>query len=148
MGSYKEINGDIIELHKEHRLFDYIAHGANCMSIMGAGVALSIRQNFPSAYYIDKYSSLHPYEKLGSFTGSFEDKVFNLYTQYQPGPNLDYEALTLALRKLNRLFQGVSFGIPQIGCGIGGGDWKKVKKIIQRELCDLDVTVVIYKKQE
>lgn len=147
MGSYKEVKGDIIELHKEHKLFDYMAHGANCFSKMGAGVAGLIRKEFPTAYYTDRYSPLSPSQKLGGFTVCFESRVFNLYTQYEPGKNLDYEALTLSLRKLNRLTKGCSIGLPQIGCGIAGGDWKKVKKIIQKELCDMNVVVVIYKKQ-
>lgn len=72
--------------------------------------------------------------------------VVNAYTQYQPGPNLDYDALTLCLRKINHAFKGKHIGLPQIGAGIAGGDWNRIKTIIQQELKDCNVTVVIYNK--
>lgn len=80
--------------------------------------------------------------------------VVNSYTQYMYGRNhtdgvsepLDYESLTLCMRKINHTFKGKRIGLPQIGCGLAGGDWNIVKKIIQTELKDCDVTVVIYKK--
>ena len=79
--------------------------------------------------------------------------VVNSYTQYKYGKNhsdgvqrpLDYEALTLCMRKINETFKGKHIGLPKIGCGLAGGSWDMVKKIIQKELCDCDVTVVIYK---
>lgn len=80
--------------------------------------------------------------------------VVNAYTQYKYGKNhedgvdipLDYEALTLCMRKINHTFKGKHIGLPQIGCGLAGGNWSMVKSIIQKELKDCDVTVVIYKK--
>lgn len=70
--------------------------------------------------------------------------VVNAYTQYEPGPNLDIEALVLCMRKMNHIFKGKHIGLPQIGCGIAAGSWDVVKFIIQKELKDCDVTVVIY----
>ena len=78
----------------------------------------------------------------------------NCYTQYGMGPRdngeqaLDYEALTLCLRKINHTFEGKHVGLPQIGCHLAGGDWEIVKKIIQDELKDCNVTIVIYKPKE
>lgn len=80
--------------------------------------------------------------------------VINSYTQYGFGSNhlngtktpLDYEALTLCMRKINHKFKGKHIGLPRIGCGLAGGDWNMVKSIIQKELKNCDVTVVIYDK--
>jgi len=80
--------------------------------------------------------------------------VVNAYTQFMYGTNhtdgvskpLDYEALTLCLRKINHTFKGKHIGLPQIGAGIAAGDWNRIKTIIQQELKDCDVTVVIYNK--
>jgi O-acetyl-ADP-ribose deacetylase (regulator of RNase III) len=80
--------------------------------------------------------------------------VVNSYTQYNYGANhadgvarpLDYEALTLCLRKINQFFKGQHIGLPQIGAGLAGGNWNRIKSIIQQELRDCKVTVVIYKK--
>lgn len=80
--------------------------------------------------------------------------VVNSYTQYNYGANhadgvarpLDYDALTLCLRKINFRFKGKHIGLPQIGAGLAGGNWNRIKSIIQQELKDCKVTVVIYKK--
>ena len=80
--------------------------------------------------------------------------VVNSYTQYNYGANhtdgvarpLDYDALTLCLRKINFAFRGKHIGLPQIGAGLAGGNWNRIQSIIQSELRDCKVTVVIYKK--
>lgn len=82
-------------------------------------------------------------------------KVVNAYTQFGFGINhtngtiapVDYEAITLCLRKMNYRFLGADIGLPQIGSGLAGGDWVRIKKIIQTELRDCNVTVVIYKPE-
>jgi O-acetyl-ADP-ribose deacetylase (regulator of RNase III) len=48
------------------------------------------------------------------------------------------------MRKINHVFKDNHIGLPQIGCGLAGGDWEIVKKIIQDEFADCNVTVVIY----
>jgi O-acetyl-ADP-ribose deacetylase (regulator of RNase III) len=81
--------------------------------------------------------------------------VVNAYTQYNYGRNhsdgvlrpIDYEALTLCLRKMNMVFQGKRIGLPMIGAGLAGGDWDHIKYLIQKELRDCQVTIVIYKKE-
>lgn len=155
----KIIDGDLLALAKEGH-FDVIAHGCNCKSIMGAGIAAQIKEHFPFAYARDKqYYPDDPYKKLGNFsycTVSGNDSkiwftIFNLYTQLNPGKDLNYAALELALWKLNA-FLKVNYpsqhppkvGLPQIGCGIAGGDWAIVSKIIEKTLTDCDVTVVNY----
>ena len=81
--------------------------------------------------------------------------VVNAYTQFNYGKNhsdgdgkpIDYEALTLCMRKINHTFVGKKIGLPGlIGCGLAGGDSDKVKTIIKRELKDCDVTIVYLKK--
>lgn len=84
----------------------------------------------------------------------FDLWVVNSYTQYNYGRNhtdgdkkpLDYEALTLCMRKINRIFAGKKIGLPKIGAGLAGGNWDRIKEIVQTELKDCDVTVVIYEK--
>jgi O-acetyl-ADP-ribose deacetylase (regulator of RNase III) len=74
--------------------------------------------------------------------------VVNAYTQYSPGIHLkpfDYEAMALCMRKMNHIFKGQHIGMPKIGAGLAGGDWERIKQIIQTELTNCTVTVVIYK---
>lgn len=85
----------------------------------------------------------------------FSLNVVNSYTQFRYGRNhkdgdfkpIDYEALTLCMRKINYIFKGERIGLPKIGAGLAGGDWNRIKEIIQTELKDCDVTVVIFKKE-
>lgn len=149
----KTVKGDLIKLAKEGK-FDIIAHGCNCFNTMGAGIALQIARNFPSAMLIDKNTLSSDINKLGGFTktytmvsnGSKKLDIFNLYTQYQPGKNLDLEALTLCFRKLDSLYTNKTIGIPFIGCGIAGGNWNFIKKIIETEVQNNNIIVVDYEQ--
>lgn len=77
--------------------------------------------------------------------------IVNAYTQFDitgrkiGKRDLDYEALTLCMRKINHIFAGKHIGLPMIGSHLAGGDWNIIKKIIQDELKNCLVTVVIYK---
>jgi O-acetyl-ADP-ribose deacetylase (regulator of RNase III) len=169
----KEIDGDLITLAKEGK-FDVIAHGCNCHSTMGAGLAPQMAKTFGCDRFEMELIGTDV-NKLGNIDyqtfvlgenaiWSLEDAknnrnepeltVVNAYTQYYYGRNhadgilrpLDYEALTLCLRKMNMVFQGKKIGLPMIGAGLAGGDWDQIKYLIQEELRDFQVTVVIYKK--
>lgn len=78
--------------------------------------------------------------------------VVNAYTQFDIGRNtlqggrvaLDYEALKLCLRKMNHEFKGEKIGLPLIGAGLAGGDAEQIKQIISTELCDCEVTLVLF----
>ena len=80
--------------------------------------------------------------------------VVNAYTQYRYGVNhkdgvskpVDYEAITMVMRKMNVVFKGLKIGLPKIGAGLAGGDWNRIRNIIQTELKDCQVVVVNYKK--
>src|SRR5690554_205597 len=135
----KVVKGDLIKLAIEGQ-FDAIVHGCNCFKTMGAGIALQIANTFPAALEKDKeYSrAIDKYNKLGTIsyaeiaqfndpneltkqTGRFQ--VINAYTQYHPGRTVDYDAIRMCLRKINHYYNGCKIGLPQIGCGIAGGDW-------------------------
>ena len=146
--NYKEIDGNLIELSKK-RAFDVIAHGANCKKIMGAGLALQIKKHYPIAWQIDQDDTRGPLQRLGDMTvlNLSQLVVVNLYTQYNPGAELNYTALRLGLFKINQKYKGKKIGLPMIGCGIGGGHWETVKFIIQQELCDCKVTIVMFNQE-
>lgn len=168
----KEIKGDLIKLALEKN-FDVIVHGCNCFCTMGAGIAPKMAQTFGCDKFwkenkkysgnIDKLGTLD-FEKRLVIDGvaypvvpvaypvlpgqtDYNLHVVNAYTQYNYGGNkpLDYEALTLCLRKMNFIFKGKHIGLPQIGCGLAGGDWNIVKNIIEKEFIDCEVTIVIFK---
>lgn len=148
MGSYKEVKGDLIKLALKNE-FDMIAHGCNCHCVMGAGIAPLFARHFGADKFpLEEARYKGAVNKLGmidvrNIQGTL---VANCYTQYDTGgpQPLDYEALTLCFRKLNKRYRGKTIGLPQIGCGLGGGSWSIVSKLIHTELVDMDVTVVIF----
>lgn len=150
MRTYEELNGNLISLAKLG-LFDVIAHGCNCFCAMGAGIAKDIKREFDGAYIVDSQTKKGDYNKLGNYTKAYQHGVwiYNLYTQYEYGREkiqIDYDALTLCLRKLNRECAGKTIGLPLIGCGLAGGNWEKVKQIIKNELYDMDIKIIFFKK--
>lgn len=160
----KEIKGNLIDLAFEGNLFDVIAHGANCMGLMGSGIADEIKQRISGAAIADKeykkamekiFGYSHPNYMLGTMSlyeispqemlyhNVPKFKVANLYTQVQPGANFDLGyGLTPALIKLNYTHKGKRIGLPFIGAGIGGGDWNTIRAVIAATLVDCDVTIV------
>lgn len=155
MKRYKEVHGDLLKMFKD-RHFNAIAHGCNCMKMMTGGIALQIANQFPQAKYVDS-STVASQWKIGQMT-SVDTRygvIYNLYTQVEPGKDFRLHALEVALEGLNnevpflrKKFFRPKLGLPMIGCGIGGGDWKQVKKVIQEKLTNWDVTVVIYKAED
>ena len=153
---YNEIEGDLIKLAKEGN-FDVIAHGCNCFCNMASGIAPQMARAFGcNLYPLEDVNTKGDINKLGQIDYGRQlvtlDKhltIVNAYSQYIPAVHLkplDYEALTLCMRKINHIFKGKHIGLPQIGAGLAGGDWNRIKNIIQSEIRDCSVTVVIYKK--
>ena len=167
------VDGDLIKLAKEG-IFDVIVHGCNCLSTMGAGIAPQMAAAFGCDKFememwgpsIDKLGNIDCktflLEKNNTFTidlgeGNTEKGtelvVVNAYTQYSYGRNhsdgvaqpFDYEAFTICMRKLNRVFRGNHIGMGKIGSGLAGGDWNRIENIISTELIDCEVTIVNYK---
>jgi O-acetyl-ADP-ribose deacetylase (regulator of RNase III) len=175
MNSYEEINGNLIKLAEEGK-FEVIAHGCNCQCTMGAGIAVPMAKAFGCDKFpledkkhrgnINKlgtidYELLHlpcddgEEDENGELLPASNLYVVNLYSQYNYGTNhidgtknpIDYEALTLGLRKINHIFKGKHIGLPGfIGCGLAGGSPNIVREIIKKELKDCKITVVFLKK--
>lgn len=151
----KTIDGDLIVLAKQGE-FDAIAHGCNCFNTMGAGIARQIAREFPAAKLADFRTKKGDRAKLGTITavGSGYDApinrhldVVNCYTQYdvasQAGEDvLDYEAVEKCMAELAVRYKGRCIGLPKIGSGLAGGDWERIKGIIERVL-DPHAEVVI-----
>jgi O-acetyl-ADP-ribose deacetylase (regulator of RNase III) len=147
---YNEIEGNLITLAQTGH-FDVITHGCNCFCRMGAGIA----PQMANAFHCDKFELEKP-EYIGDINklGNIDYQKFgnlyvvNSYTQYHWKINgskpIDYEALTLCMRKINNKFSGKHIGLPKIGAGLAGGDWTKIKNIIQQELVDCITTIIIY----
>lgn len=168
----KYINGDLITLAKNGE-FDVIAHGCNCYCRMGAGIAPKMAAAFGCDKFdleakwlsgdINKlgqvdYVEVFIYNNIVYHHPDYENPdggkklfVVNAYTQYKhkgldsTNSPIDYEALTLCMRKMKNIFTGSRFGFPKIGAGLAGGDWDIISQIIEKELKDEDVTIVNFR---
>lgn len=158
---YIEKEGNLIKLAYAGE-FDVVIHGCNCFCRMKRGIAPQMAEAFKcdniSLYPLEDTKYAGDINKLGQMQFNYVTpvikgpnqylKAVNCYTQYHWDSNskpFDYFAFILCCKKLNHIFKGLHIGMPQIGCGLAGGDWVRVKDIIQKELINVDVTVVMYK---
>jgi O-acetyl-ADP-ribose deacetylase (regulator of RNase III) len=145
----KYVNGDLLKLFAEKE-FDVIGHGCNCFCVMGGGIAKTIKSKYPGVYALDKTTKKGDIKKLGT-CGVFQvgdQFIVNCYTEYnyrEKNP-LDYPSLEKCMRYIKSNFSGRKIGFPKIGAGLAGGDWKKIEKIIIKELKGENVTIVVYGK--
>lgn len=146
------INGNIFNGND-----DIICHQVNTHGVMGAGIALQIKEKFPEVFaaYEEKCRDFSKYDinPLGNvlfcFTKYFHPLIANLFSQI--GMSTEYDALEKCLKivydycKINK----TSVAIPyKIGCGIAKGDWNKVYGIIEKIFDKNDVKCRIYKLEE
>jgi O-acetyl-ADP-ribose deacetylase (regulator of RNase III) len=126
-------NGDLLDTDIKH-----ILHGCNARGVMGSGVAKLIRQKWPKAYedYAVVYNSVGLH--LGSYITSIQSDgkiVINGITQEtygKTGVHISYWAIANIIRNLNS--DGIKYiAMPQIGAGLGGGDWRVIEAIIENE---------------
>lgn len=148
----KTIKGNLIKL-AEHGEFDVIVHGCNCFTTMGSGIARQIHESYPGAYKVDAETVRGDAEKLGTFTFYDTGKfiIVNAYTQYttngfgESNDLFEYEAFEKVLTKLAEAWPNSRFGFPLIGCGLAGGDKKRILTMIEdfsKIITDGTVTVV------
>lgn len=153
------VNGDLLQSN-----LPLIAHQTNCLRVMGAGIAKSIKNKWNSVYIqYDNFCKLLKYSKelLGKcqvcITGDEPTNlVANLFGEYSftesvaPYENrhTDYDALKKALLNLKDFCEDneiTKIGIPyKLGCGLAGGDWDGVVYPMLQELFTNDSTITLY----
>lgn len=129
-----------------------IVHGCNAQGVMGSGVAKTIREMYPKAYerYRKEYE-LHHHLTLGKLVvvpcgDRVNDPdnykvIVNAITQDFYGRDgsryVSYDAVADAMQAIDRMSEvyGITeVAMPQIGAGLGGGDWNVIAAIIESEL--------------
>lgn len=142
---------------------DYICHQVNCRGVMGAGIAEQIRERWPEVceYYGDRCLQFRYNDDV--LLGSIDDiaieddelnrRVINMYAQSTYGFNhyryTSYDAFEDCLYQIKRHVPICdTVGFPKgIGCGLGGGNWDIVLKLIEIVLGDSH-EVYIYELEE
>lgn len=153
------INGDLMDSKET-----IICHQVNCQGRMGSGVALAIKNKFPTAYQNYRLRCTSGSLFLGSCqivpipenernTEALQF-VANMAAQDCYGSDgkryTDYEAFYKCLEKIASFCKDGSISsvaFPHgIGCGLGGGSWDIIYLMIQKVFENTEVQVVIYKK--
>ena len=155
----KIVNGDLLQSN-----LPLIAHQTNCLGVMGAGIARSIKNKWNIVYtqYVDICKTFE-YSKdlLGKCQICVTEElpirfVANLFGEYSftesvaPFENrhTDYNALKKALLNLKAFCEDeevTGVGIPyKLGCGLAGGDWDGVVYPMLQELFANDSTITLY----
>lgn len=133
-----------------------ICQQVNCMGVMGAGLAKQVRSRYPEVYkayrsFCEEYGAEGVWNMTTLLICPTHDgkKIANIFAQFDYGTKCrktDYERLRKAFRQINREYKGSDVAVPYgIGCGLAGGDWAVVSKIIEEELTDVNLTIVKYK---
>jgi len=167
----KYTDGNLLDLAEAGK-FDVIVQGCNCLNTMGAGIAFQIKNRYPKAYLADQMTQAGDKGKLGKFTQAYTSgfksnfttskglhskayhfTIINAYTQYGFLPrnvvNVDYDAIENVFKQIKLLYDmnpqaACRIGIPMIGAGLAGGDWKVIEEIIDK-IGFSDLTCVLYK---
>lgn len=133
-----------------------IVHGVAPNDDFKTGLALVLRENWPSLYKdFRHYShSNHPKEgTLWTWKGAEGPHIVSLYTQEHakhegshPGKaTLAY--VNHALRELRKEIEEKGFktvAVPKVATGVGGLKWEDVKPLINEQLGSTKATVYVY----
>lgn len=127
-----------------------LVNPVNCVGIMGAGLALQFKKQYPNNFKEYKLACNLNKVQLGKmFITRFDDNryIINFPTKYHWKENSKIEYINNGLCDL--LFQSnylniKSIAIPKIGCGLGGLDWNIVKRNIIDIFHDKDFIINIY----
>jgi len=139
---------------------DIICQQVNCLGVMGAGLAKQIVTKYPEVYKSykrfckgckdgDNRNLLGEIQTILTNDGKV---ITNLFSQYGYGRDqryTNYGALKYCLESILKL--SINFhdliAIPyNLGCGLAGGDWDVVYKIIDEVFIDYHVTIYRFEK--
>jgi len=137
-----------------------IAHGVAPLDDFKSGLALALREKYPSMYKDFRHycKTLSPKAGTAWLWGGVGEggktvKIVALLTQEAPKKEGDHpgkahiEFVNRALHDLKKLIEKEKFAsvaLPRLATGVGALDWKDVQPLIQKVLGDLKIPVYIY----
>lgn len=149
------VSGDILLTDAEA-----LVHGVAPHDDFKQGLALSLRENWPSLYKDFRHfcKTRSPKEgSLWSWKGPEGPAIVNLMTQKAP-PSSNSHPGKASLSNLNHCLRDLhkeikdkgfkSIAITKVATGVGGLDWSDVKELLESSLKDLDIPVYIYEGYE
>ncbi|MFO0922358.1 MAG: macro domain-containing protein [Pirellulales bacterium] len=146
-----EVSGDIL-LSKAQA----IAHGVAPNDHFDAGLALALREKWPSMAKDFRHYAHQTHPKPGelwTWSGVGGVRIFNLLTQdgdHGHGSRPGRASIANVNHCLKRLRHEIekekieSIALPALATGVGGLSWSDVKPLIQQALGDLPIPVYVY----
>jgi O-acetyl-ADP-ribose deacetylase (regulator of RNase III) len=145
------VNGDIL-LTKAVA----IAHGVAPNDHFDAGLALSLRQQWP-AMYKDFRHYCHTGDckagGLWGWSGADGTRIINLLTQ-DPPPSHNQRPGPASATHIGHALQALcsfiveqkiaSLALPRLATGVGRMDWAEVKPLIERHLGSIEIPIYVY----
>ena len=145
------VSGDILLTKAEA-----MAHGVAPHDDFKQGLALSLRENWPSLYKDFRHycKTRNPKEgELWSWKGVGGPIVINLLTQEAPLTKQSHPGKA-TLPHLNHCFRELlkeikeqdvkSLAMTKVATGVGGLDWKDVKPLIESAFGELNIPIYVY----
>ena len=141
-------NGDILREDVEA-----IVNTVNCVGIMGRGLALQFKNKFPQNFKEYQLACTNKEVQLGKMfvhqTGQLINPkyIINFPTKGHWKQNSKIEDISNGLDDLITIIEKYSIksiAIPPLGSGLGGLDWKMVKKLIEEKLKNINCTVILF----
>ena len=145
-------NGDILREDVEA-----IVNTVNCVGIMGRGLALQFKNKFPQNFKEYQLACKNKEVQLGKMfvhqTGQLINPkyIINFPTKGHWKQNSKIEDISNGLDDLTTIIEKYSIksiAIPPLGSGLGGLDWKMVKKLIEEKLKNINCTVILFEPLE
>lgn len=133
-----------------------IVHICNDIGAWGKGfvMAISKRWKEPAQQYKDWYKSQDDFA-LGKVQFiQVEDEIWianligqhKIYKDKEGNPPIRYDAVKTGLEKVAdyAIQQNASIHMPRIGCGLAGGNWEEIERLIVDCLCKKNIQVTVY----
>lgn len=144
------VNGDATRPIGKYR-HNFICHVCNDIGGWGKGFVLAISKRWKEPEIA--YRGMQPLVLGNIQCVRVEDNitVINMIAQHktysQNGiPPIRYNALDMCLLKISQAacasnINDIAFHMPRIGCGLAGGDWKRVSSLIDKHLSQFPVII-------
>ena len=152
----REVQGDILLSRA-----DVIAHGIATHDPFDSGLALALRERFPSMvkdYRHAMHAAAPATGEIWAWRGVNADGstrgIVNLLTQGMQSQDKAARPLKARLEDVNRALRALarhvqdegvkSVALPRLATGVGALDWTDVKPLIQQHLGGLGIPVLVY----
>lgn len=145
----KYLTGDMLDSTAQA-----LVNTVNTVGVMGKGIALQFKNQFPNNYKIYKEACKDKKLKIGDLLVTEGESllsgkkiIINFPTKTHWRYPSEYEYIEKGLTALVNVIQErkiQSIAIPPLGSGNGGLDWTRVRTMIENQLQGVDCTIYLY----